>query len=220
MMWTVQGHYPYFFGKEEEDFGVADVNYNRYLNCLKYNDELVGNVMQILEDRKLAEETLVVVFGDHGEAFGQHGQYGHGTALYEENIKVPLYFINPVLFHGERKNDIAGMKDLATTIFSIIGKEIPPVWQGRNLLTTNSNEAFFLAPWSDYLFGYRNSNMKYIFNETRNSVEVFDLSSDPNETVNLAQSLSENELNFARNRVAAWVQFQDKFVRELRQNEK
>ncbi|MGC9354430.1 MAG: LTA synthase family protein, partial [Mariniphaga sp.] len=220
MMWTVQGHYPYFFGKEEEDFGVSEVNYNRYLNCLKYNDELVGNVMRLLEERKLEEKTLVVIFGDHGEAFGQHGQYGHATALYEENIKIPLYFINPVLFYGERKNDIAGMKDLATTIFAIIGEDSPPVWQGRNLLTTNSFETFSLAPWSDYLFGYRHNNMKFIFNETRNSVEVFDLSSDPKETVNLAQSLPESELEFARNRIAAWVQFQDKFVRELLQNEK
>jgi len=220
MMWTVQGHYPYFFGKEEEDFGVSEVNYNRYLNCLKYNDELVGNIMQRLEERKLAEKTLVVVFGDHGEAFGQHGQYGHATALYEENIKIPLYFMNPIMFHGERKNDIAGMKDLATTIFTIIGEDSPPVWQGRNLLTTSSHENFFLAPWSDYLFGYRNNNMKFIFNETRNSVEVFDLNTDPKETVNLAQSLPESELELARNRIAAWVQFQDKFVRELMQNEK
>ena len=220
MLWTVQGHYPYFFGKEEEDFGVSEVNYNRYLNCLKYNDALVGNVMRVLEDRKLAEKTLVVIFGDHGEAFGQHGQYGHATALYEENIKVPLYLINPVLFYGERKNDIAGMKDLATTIFAVIGEETPPVWQGRDLLTTSSYENFFLAPWSDYLFGYRNNDMKFIFNETRNSVEVFDLNTDPKETINLAQSLPESELKFARNRIAAWVQFQDKFVRELLQNKK
>lgn len=220
MLWTVQGHYPYFFGKEEEDFGVPDVNYNRYLNCLKYNDELIGNVMQILDDRNIAEKTLVVVFGDHGEAFGQHGQYGHATALYEENIKVPLYFINPVLFQGERKNDIAGMKDIATTIFSVIDEDIPPVWQGRDLLTTNSYETFFLAPWSDYLFGYRNNNMKYIFNETRNSVEVFDLNSDPNEKINIAQTLSENELDIARNHIASWIQFQDKFVGDLLQDEK
>ncbi|SHF43954.1 Arylsulfatase A [Mariniphaga anaerophila] len=215
MMWTVQGHYPYFFGDEEENFDVSEVNYNRYLNCLKYNDEVIGNVMQILEDRNLAETTLVVVFGDHGEAFGQHGQYGHATSLYEENIKVPLYFINPVLFSGERKSDIAGMKDLATTVFPIIGEDCPSAWQGRNLLNTYSTEGFFLAPWSDYLFGYRNNNMKYIFNETLNSVEVFDLASDPHETKNLAQLIPEEELDFAKNRIAAWVQFQGNFISNL-----
>lgn len=220
VIWTVQGHYPYFFGKEEEDFGVSDVNFNRYLNCLKYNDELVGVVMETLENKGLDKETLVVVFGDHGEAFGQHQQYGHGTAVYEENIKVPLYFINSTLFNGERKNDIASMKDLASTAFAIIGAEIPATWQGRNLLNSDSNETFFFAPWSDYLFAYRNENMKYIFNETRNTLEVYDLNTDPFEKNNLAQSVSGEEITFARNRIAAWVQYHDKYIRELRETEK
>ena len=93
MIWTVQGHYPYFFAGEEEDFAVSDYNFNRYLNCMKHNDKLIGKVMQILDRKGLASSTLVVVTGDHGEAFGQHQQYGHGTAIYEENLKVPLYFL-------------------------------------------------------------------------------------------------------------------------------
>ncbi len=166
MIWTVQGHYPYFFKGKEYDFGVSDISFNRYLNCLKHNDELIGKIMNELEVRGLASSTLVVVAGDHGEAFGQHKQYGHGTALYEENLKVPLYFINSTLFQGERKSDIAGMKDIATTTLSIIGADIPEKWQGRDLLSSSFDEAFYFAPWSDYLFGYRKNNMKFIFNET------------------------------------------------------
>lgn len=215
MIWTVQGHYPYYFANKEEDFGVSNFSLNRYLNCMKHNDKLVGKVMQALEDRRLASSTLVVVVGDHGEAFGQHKQYGHGTAIYEENLKVPLYFINSTLFHGERKSDVAGMKDLATTALSVIDIDIPPIWHGRDLLSTNSNEAFFFAPWSDYLFGYRKENMKFIFNESQNTVEVYDLSKDANEKVNLAQQGMTEEIADARNRVAAWVQFQDKFVKNI-----
>jgi phosphoglycerol transferase MdoB-like AlkP superfamily enzyme len=212
VIWTVQGHYPYFFSGIEEDFGVDDYNFNRYLNTLKHNDELVGRIMQELELRGLDKTTLVVVVGDHGEAFGQHKQYGHGTALYEENLKVPLYFINPTLFHGQRKNDIAGMKDLASTALSVIGVDIPDGWQGRNLLNTDSDETFYFAPWSDYLFGYRKGKMKFIFNETRNKTEVFDLSTDPGEKNNLIDSVAKEDLENARNRVSAWVQHQDKFI--------
>ncbi len=214
MIWTVQGHYPYFFKGNEYDFGVSDVNFNRYLNCLKHNDELIGKIMSELEIRGLASSTLVVVVGDHGEAFGQHKQYGHGTALYEENLKVPLYFINSTLFHGDRKNDIAGMKDIATTTLAIMGVDIPEQWQGRDLLNSKSEEAFYFAPWSDYLFGYRKNNMKYIFNETQNTVEVYDLNLDSAEKVNIFQNISKEELENARTRVAAWVQFQNKFVKE------
>lgn len=215
VLWTVQGHYPYYFAQKEKDFGVSNFSYNRYLNCMKHNDELVGKVMQALEERKLTSTTLVVVVGDHGEAFGQHQQYGHGTAIYEENLKVPLYFINSTLFHGERKSDVAGMKDLSTTVVSVVGADIPQIWQGRDLLSTISNESFFFAPWSDYLFGYRKNNMKFIFNETQNTVEVYDLNTDPKEKTNLSQQLSKDEIVQARNRVAAWAQFQDKFVKGL-----
>lgn len=218
MIWTVQGHYPYFFAQKEEDFGVSNLNFNRYLNCLKHNDELVGRVMQSLEERGLSESTLVVVVGDHGEAFGQHKQYGHGTAIYEENMKVPLYLINPVLFNGQRKKDIAGMKDLAPTSLSILNVEIPEIWQGRNILTTTSDEAFYFAPWSDYLFGYRKGTMKYIFNETRNTVEIYDLRSDPGEKSNLSLEVGTEHINEIRQRVSEWVQHQDRFVKKLLEN--
>ena len=215
IIWTVQGHYPYFFSEEEEDFGVSNIYFNRYLNCLKHNDELIGKVMQMLEEKGLASKTLVVVTGDHGEAFGQHGQFGHGTALYEENVKVPLYLINSKLFHGQRKEDVAGLKDLATTALSILNVGIPEMWQGRNLLVSNSDEAFYFAPWSDYLFGYRKQNMKYIFNETRNTFEVYDLNNDSGEKVNLSKSVSKEEIAKVRSRIAGWVQFQDKFIKEI-----
>ncbi len=215
MIWTVQGHYPYFFAGKEDNYGVNDFSYNRYLNALKHNDDLIGRVMTDLEARELDKSTLVVVIGDHGEAFGQHQQYGHGTKLYEENLKVPLYFINSTLFHGEQKNDIAGMKDLSATSLSIINIEVPESWQGRNLLNSVSDEAFYFAPWSDYLFGYRKDNMKFIFNETRNTFEVFDLSQDAQEKKNLANDISDEEIENARNRISVWVQFQDHFIKQL-----
>jgi len=215
MIWTVQGHYPYFYAQEEVDFGVGDLYFNRYLNALKHNDELIGQVMRGLENRGLSETTLVVVTGDHGEAFGQHGQYGHGTSIYEENLRVPLYFINRSLFHGEHKKDIGGLKDLATTVFPIINKNIPEVWQGRDLLNTHFEEAFFFAPWSDYLFGYRKGNMKFIFNESQNMVEAYDLSTDFGEKVNCFHRTLKDEVNHARNRLGAWVQYQDKFVKGI-----
>ena len=146
IIWTVQGHYPYFISKKEEDFGVNNFNYNRYLNALKSNDDLIGNIMKSLEERGLDESTLVIVTGDHGEAFGQHNQFGHASTIYDENLKVPLYFINPILFNGEIKTDIASTKDLAPTALSLLGVESPKEWQGRNLLTTDSNEVFFFAP--------------------------------------------------------------------------
>jgi hypothetical protein len=57
--------------------------------------------------------------------------------------------------------------------------------------------------------------MKFIFNESQNTVEVYDLNTDPKEKTDLYQQLSKEEIVQARNRVAAWVQFQDKFVKGI-----
>jgi len=65
-----------------------------------FTDEFVGKIIQDLETADLLEQTLVVIVGDHGEAFGEHLEYGHSIFCYEENLRVPLVFYNPGSFPG------------------------------------------------------------------------------------------------------------------------
>ena len=127
----------------------------------------------------LSESTLVVVVGDHGEAFGQHGQTTHAYEIYEENIHVPCLFINPQI-SAERRQGAGGLVDLAPTLLEGLGKDIPATWQGRSLFNKKKDDyVFFFSPWSDYLFGYRNGDKKYIYNASRNTTLFFDLKKDP-----------------------------------------
>ncbi|WP_111708560.1 sulfatase [Lutibacter citreus] len=213
-IWTVQGHYPYFFSQEEEDFNVNNIYFNRYLNTIKHCDQMIGDIIEVLKENKLFESTLIVVTGDHGEAFNQHNNHGHASTIYEENIKIPLYFINPLLFNGEQREDIVSMKDIAATTLKLLDIEVPPTWHGRDIISTHHDEVFFFTPYSDYLFGYRKENKKFIFNETTKTVEVFDLLNDPDEKFNIANEITELEINSAKKRIASWVQYQDKFVNE------
>jgi phosphoglycerol transferase MdoB-like AlkP superfamily enzyme len=91
MLWTVETHYPYFLAQNEIDFGVPDPAFNRYLNGLHHSDAEIGRLVEWLAETGQLDETLLVVTGDHGEAFGQHGQFGHALGIYEENVHVPLY---------------------------------------------------------------------------------------------------------------------------------
>ena len=208
MLWTDQGHYPYFLSGKGQDFKVADVHYNRYLNVVRKYDGIIGAVIDSLRARNLFDSTLILVVGDHGEAFGQHGQRGHGDGIYEENVRVPLILINPNLFGGERRSDLGGLVDLAPTILHLADKPIPAEWQGRSLfLPDREQEVYFFAPWSKYLLGSRQGNQKIIFDETHNRVELYDLATDPLETRNIAQQYPEQVQAF-RFKVAAWVQQQ------------
>ncbi|MEO1448652.1 MAG: LTA synthase family protein, partial [Bacteroidota bacterium] len=87
--WTVQTHFPYFFTGTEKPLDPDDSYRNRFLNALHDSDAAFGAMMDSLQSRGLDSSTLVIVLGDHGEAFGEHDQYGHASYLYEENVRIP-----------------------------------------------------------------------------------------------------------------------------------
>ena len=57
--------------------------------AIQHADELVGEIVHALKQEQLDDSTLFVPMGDHGEEFGQHGRFGHGTHLYDESIRIP-----------------------------------------------------------------------------------------------------------------------------------
>lgn len=215
MLWTYQTHYPYFVSSEEIDFEVKSVRFNRYLNAVHHIDKALGNLLNWLELKNLMESTLIVVVGDHGEAFGRHNQFGHAWKIYEENVNVPLILISRKLFSGQEYSTVGGLVDLAPTIMDIINIPMSPKWQGHSLFSNHrTGRVYFFSPWSDYLFGYREGDLKFIFNASNNTNEIYDLQKDPQEVSNLAEQLPD----FIREgiqRLAAWIQFQDKFVQKL-----
>jgi lipoteichoic acid synthase len=213
MLWTMQTHYPYFFSGTERQFGATARGLNRYLNALHHSDWVFGELMRSLEKQRLLESTLIVVVGDHGEAFGQHGRRVHGELLYEEDLRTPLLLINPRLFGGEVDSVVSGMKDVAPTVLDLLGYPSPPVWQGRSLVGgERSGRSYFVSLRADFRFGYREGRHKFLFNATENTSELYDLRADPGETVNLA-SRSPALVRLGVERLAAWVQSHDRFMK-------
>src|SRR5262249_38331798 len=69
-----------------------------YRNALHYSDEALGLLLQGLRERGLLDNTLFIILGDHGEAFGQHaGNFGHTLFIYEENVRIPYLIVAPGL---------------------------------------------------------------------------------------------------------------------------
>src|SRR5256885_2865000 len=62
---------------------------------LKYVDDYIGRLLRELEQRGLAQNTVVVITSDHGESLGAHGLHYHGPALYRDLIQVPLIISYP-----------------------------------------------------------------------------------------------------------------------------
>jgi len=196
MAWTVQTHHPYeptpdrapidFFGEKHP---TDDYDLGRYLNVLHETDRQLGRLFLALRERGLDDETLVVLVGDHGEAFGDpHEAYGHGTALYEENVHVPMMLWSPRLFpNGGRSPVIASHVDLNQTIADVLGISPAGSWQGRSVFdAARSPRAYFFVANDDYLMGVREDGWKYIYDVTNGTEQLYDLRTDRDERVNRA----------------------------------
>jgi len=214
LIWTIQAHHPYepspdqpfvdFFEgrKRPED----DYDLNRYLNTQREVDRQLGRLFDGLRERGLADDTLVIVTGDHGEAFGEpHRTWGHGARVYEENVHVPLLIWNPRLYpQGGRRATIGGQVDLNPTIAQLIGLAPDPDWEGHSLFDPRRPQrAYFYATNNDYLLGVRDGRFKYIYNATRGRDELYDLEADPDEQRNIAPDQAQR-CHELRGRLAAW----------------
>lgn len=214
LLWTQQSHHPYdpAPGQPIVDYFASgpvppdDWDLGRHLNTLAEVDRQLGRLFAGLRERGLADDTLVVVTGDHGECFGApHRTWGHGFRLYQEGINVPLMLWNPRLFDGGgRPATIAGHVDVNPTILDILGVPAPASWEGRSVFAPGRPpRAYFYAANDDYLLGVREGPFKYIYNATRGREELYDLGRDPDEQTNVA-GVHPERCRILRQRLAAW----------------
>ncbi len=142
---------------------------NTYLNAITEGDQAFGLIMETLERHGPLTNLVAVVIGDHGEAFGEHGQVLHSFNLFEENVHVPCVLINPELFHGERLGRIGGLYDVPSTVLDVLGVDVPSGWQGATLFGSDARSTIFFHTsfGNRILFGCRSGNLKYIYDLSR-----------------------------------------------------
>lgn len=83
-----------------------------YDDSIRYTDEFVHRLLTDVDE----DEPLLVVHGDHGEEFGEHGRYGHGIHLYEELVHVPLVVANGTTDAVERPFSLRRLPELALNL--------------------------------------------------------------------------------------------------------
>jgi len=141
-----------------------------------------------LRARGLEDNTVWVVYGDHGEAFGQHqGNYAHTFFLYEENVHVPFLVAAPGLMTGQtRVSKVVSLVDTAPTILNLLGIAPPSDFQGRTMLDGTRRMALFFTDYSLGILGLRDGPWKFIYEMESGRPKLFDLRSDSQELTDLA----------------------------------
>ena len=194
----IAGHHPYaapVSGPFPEDREI-----DRYRNALHYGDAALGALLNGIRSRGLDRKTLLVVYGDHAEAFGQHeGNAGHTLFLYEENVRVPFVLAMPGIQEGGlRVRRTASLIDTAPTILDLLGLAVPAGFQGHSLLQPGNRMALFFTDYSLGFLGLRDGCWKYIYELDSRRSKLFDVCADSGERNDLSTQFPQKVKAYTR----------------------
>jgi arylsulfatase A-like enzyme/Flp pilus assembly protein TadD len=182
-------------------------------------DAQLGRLLAELDRQGVAERTVVVVVGDHGEELGEHGELTHGLLLYEPSLHVPLLLRVPgILPNGWVVETPVSLVDLAPTLAALLERPLPATasrpLDGRDLSAQlrQRHEPAAEDLYAESLYGtcfgwspvfaLRRGAMKYI---AAPRPELYNLSRDPGESSNLEARLADEGKELA-SRLAALAQ--------------
>jgi arylsulfatase A-like enzyme len=183
-----------------------------YDSGIYYVDAMLGRLFEKCRELGIYDQMMLIVVSDHGEHFSEHypRQFYdyHGKDFYEEFIKVPLIVKYPLGYRVGTQDKPVALVDVVPTILDFYGIEIPGFMQGDSLLKANRKRSRgYVVSEAISLNGVerkmiRKGDLKYIVTMPDpegparmnwrgiNEKRLFDLKSDPKETINLFPDMS------------------------------
>lgn len=164
-----------------------------YYGMISHLDEELGRVIAALKDTDTLKDTIIVFTGDNGLAVGSHGLMGKQNH-YDHSVRVPLIVVDSDLEGGVQNASYVYLLDIFPTLCDMIGAPIPSSVEGESFADLvgvdelGGRKSLYFA-YNDLLRSVKKDGYKLI--EYRNCAEetqLFDLSKDPYETKNIANS--------------------------------
>lgn len=173
-----------------------------YDESLSVLDQQIGDFFLELERKGVLENTLVVITSDHGESFGatdtdDHDPEGHGTSLYPEQSRVPLFIVYPREIEGNQTiDDTVSLRSIAGTITELLNLDNSPFT--GDLLSLNQSPGTIPEPDSGVILATLNYDKYQVqsviwdswlylkdLNQAEGKEELYNLEADPGAKVNL-----------------------------------
>ncbi|MCQ2428589.1 MAG: sulfatase-like hydrolase/transferase [Clostridia bacterium] len=155
-----------------------------YYAMISHVDSCIGNILSVLEEKKMLENTVIVLAGDNGLAVGQHGLMGKQN-IYEHSVGIPLVMCGPGIPADKRDDSLVYLLDVYPTLCELCGVEIPASVDGKSFAPAFSGE----KAGRDYLYyafqsrirGVTDGRYKLIEYRTEDLklTQLFDLVNDP-----------------------------------------
>ena len=161
-----------------------------YYAMISHIDENVGRLLDTLEETGQLENTIIVYTGDNGLAVGCHGLMGK-QRLYDHSVHVPLILSGPGIRRGAVSDAYVYLMDIYPTLCDLCGVPLPPSVEGKSFAAAaaghrgSSREVLYFA-YTHLIRGVQDDRYKLIrYRLAPDQTQLFDLQSDPHETVNL-----------------------------------
>ncbi|WP_394184592.1 sulfatase family protein [Metabacillus halosaccharovorans] len=212
--------YPFF--KHHHFDLLENVTDSKYVSALydaeiRYLDDMLKDLDEYLIKLGIKDDTLLVLFGDHGESLTEHDIYWDHCGLYEATVHVPMIMRWPgKIPEGFKVSNLVQHADLMPTLLEAIGLELPDKLDGKSLWPliqgqkVNHHSEIYLSECAwQAARGIRTDQYKYI--ETydagpfsRPPIELYDILNDPNEETNLSDKLPKQVEKFKK-QLNNWV---------------
>ena len=189
-------YYRDLFNDHGSDFDLWRASYAVYWGFVTMIDDFIGDLLGVVEDEALREDTIILFTSDHGENLGAHGLW-QKMVPFEESICVPLIVSAPGEITGVSHTP-ASLVDVAPPLAALCGLAARPDWPGRDLWsachTDPNRPAQFamhrpIGEWmkvTDWRM-IKADGFKYVWHRGLPE-ELFCMASDPDELCNLAQT--------------------------------
>ncbi len=200
--YVVPPDFPRRFSKSAPDFTIgfnsfpphkAEQVRDAYADSLAYVDHQVGRLVEFLKRTGQWDRTVLVISGDTGQAFFEHGFAAHANKLYNEVMRVPLIIHAPQLT-SQKDDRLAQHVDVPPTVLALLNLPEHPSFQGHSLLDTpNIHDPVFLvaqSPLANQVAMVR-GNFKLIFDVPTSRFHLYDLATDPEERQDVVQQQPE-----------------------------
>lgn len=166
-----------------------------YLACVSFVDYEIGRVLDALAESKYANNTIIVLWSDHGYRLGQKGTFAK-HALWESATNAPLIFVAPDLPKGKVVYTPAEMLSIYPTLIELSGLPAYNKNEGVSLVSTMQVNGKSMSSYALTTYGMNNhavkaNSLRYIQYED-GAAELYDHKTDPNEFSNEASNPNYN----------------------------
>jgi len=173
-------------------FDDPQVLINAYDNHVVQMDDMLAKSIKILDDKGYMDNSIIIIYGDHGEALNEHGYYGHYKNLYQEEILVPMIF-STTKDHVFSETGYATLDDIVPTVLDMLNLAIPEDINGVSLLKEQVERITFHDSRTGIyaVVQRKNENIfKLLYDSSSKTTQLYDLNNDPLEKNDMTKILS------------------------------